>query len=117
MLEVDHGSRPHPECDCHTHRGGSTSLPCLIVLGAFTPLRVLKAISVFPPRLHALTSLSRHKHCGSPTYGQWPVFGTVQADLLMSLGRQRPVELLGPLPSTAPADGAALQPPVGNQQA
>jgi len=77
----------------------------------------LKAISVFPPRLRTLTSLSRHKHCGSPTYGQWPIFGTVQADLLMSLHRQRPVELFGPLPSTAPADGAALQPPVGNQQA
>jgi hypothetical protein len=111
------GADPIPSVLATLAREDRRASPCLIVLGAFTPLRVLKAISVFPPRLRTLTSLSRHKHCGSPTYGQWPVFGTVKADLLMSLHRQRPVELFGPLPSTAPADGAALQPPVGNQQA
>ncbi len=69
------------------------------------------------PRLPALTLLTRHRHCGSPACGRWAAPGTVQADLLMTPNRQRPVELLGPLPSAAPAGGATLQPPVENQQA
>jgi hypothetical protein len=68
------------------------------------------------PRLPTLTSLSRHRHCGSPACDRWSAPGTVQADLLMTPNRRRPVELLGPLPPAAPAGGAALQPPVENQQ-
>lgn len=69
------------------------------------------------PRLQSPTSLSRHRYCGSPAYRRWSASGTFKADLLMTLYRRRPIELLGPLPPVAPTGGAALQPPVENQQA
>ena len=55
------------------------------------------------PRLQSPTSLSRHKYCGSPAYSRWSASGTLKADLLMTLHRRRPIELLGPLPPAAPA--------------
>ena len=63
------------------------------------------------------TSLSHHGHFGSPAYNRWDASGTVQADLLMPPDRRRPIELLGPLPTTLSVAGAALQPPVRDQQA
>jgi hypothetical protein len=42
--------------------------------------------------------------------------GTVKAALLMTPHRRHPIELCGPLPSIALYRGAALQPPVEDQQ-
>src|SRR5450432_3170319 len=42
--------------------------------------------------------------------------GTVKTALLMTLHRRHPIELCGPVPSTALCRGAALQPPVEDQQ-
>jgi hypothetical protein len=68
-------------------------------------------------RLPALTSLSRHRHYGSPACEWWPAPGTLKVDLLMTPNRRRPVELLGPLSAAALTAETAFQPPVENQQA
>lgn len=65
----------------------------------------------------ALTSLSRHRHCGSPAHEWWLAPGTLEADLLMTPNRRRPVELLGPLSAVALTAETAFQPSVENQQA
>lgn len=81
-----------------------------------TPSRDLEALPV-ESEASSAHLVSRHRHCGSPACGRWSAPGTVQADLLMTPNPRRPVELLGPLPPNAPVGGAALQPPVENQQA
>ena len=92
-----HESASHPRCVPRIQQQGVTSL-------AASDRSASTAIAAFGgkfpqiQRRQSLTSLSRHRHCGSPACSRWSTSGTVKTDLLMSPDQRRPIELLGPLP-------------------
>ena len=108
-------SRSHLECDIRIHqRGTSNRAGSVHVTLPPTPSRDSETFSRCRGVRRSLCYLTMGTAVARPA--PMGASGTVKAALLMTLNRRHPIELCGPLPPTALCRGAALQPPVEDQQ-